>query len=280
LRIRIENELFLINILAILLILVITFFPLIVLRIIFGLPFLLFFPGYVLALAFFPKKDALDPILRVVLSFGLSIAVVPLIGLILNYTPWGIKLYPILFSLTFFTMVISAIAWYRRHRLSPEERWNIAFEIPLPRWGKLSPLDKALSILLAVSILGAIGTLGYVTCTPKVGERFTEFYVLGLGGIAADYPEELAVGEEGRVILGIVNHEYKRISYWVRIMINRERVKEIGPIMLDHKEKWEEEVGFVPQKPGEQKVEFLLYKGGDDEPYNSIHLWIDVRSSK
>jgi len=30
-----------------------------------------------------------DGIERVALSFGLSIAIVPLIGLVLNFTPWG-----------------------------------------------------------------------------------------------------------------------------------------------------------------------------------------------
>ena len=72
------------------------------LRIGLGLPFVIFFPGYTLLSALFPKRDDLSGIERVALSFGLSIAVVPLIGLILNYTPWGIKLYPILTSITLF----------------------------------------------------------------------------------------------------------------------------------------------------------------------------------
>jgi uncharacterized membrane protein len=57
--------------------------------ILFGLPFVLFVPGYVLIAALFPRADDLDWIERIALSFGLSIAVVPLIGLGLNYTPGG-----------------------------------------------------------------------------------------------------------------------------------------------------------------------------------------------
>lgn len=65
------------------------------LRIFLGVLFLLFFPGYTLLAALFPRKDSLDPFERVALSFVLSIAVVPLLGLILNYTPGGLVCIPL-----------------------------------------------------------------------------------------------------------------------------------------------------------------------------------------
>lgn len=93
-------------------------------RIVLGLPFVLFFPGYVLILALFPRKDGMGGIERAALSFGLSIAVVPLIGLILNYTPWGIRLEPVLYSLASFIFVMSLIAWLRMRWLLEEERFE------------------------------------------------------------------------------------------------------------------------------------------------------------
>ncbi len=74
-------------------------------RVILGLPFILFIPGYILIFALFPARKtdrSIDIIERIALSFGLSIAVVPLIGLGLNYTPWGIRLEPILLSIFIF----------------------------------------------------------------------------------------------------------------------------------------------------------------------------------
>ena len=79
-----------------------------------------------------------------------------------------------------------------------------------------------------IAILGVLGTLGYVIVTPKFGERFTEFYILGLSGKATDYLEELKVGEEGKVVLGIVNHEYQEMGYLVVVRIEAEENKEIG----------------------------------------------------
>jgi len=260
------------------------------LRIALGLAFVLFFPGYTLIAALFPKKGSLGGIERLALSFGLSIAVVPLIGLVLNYTPWGIRLYPILVSLMAFILAMCGVAWYRRRGLTENERFTVSFKIVLnliqdPSLRGQSKVDRVLSLVLVLVIVGAIGTLVSVIATPKVGERFTEFYILGPQGKAEYYPGVLMVGQEGKVILGIVNHEQEEMSYRVEVEIGGEKVKlKVGDeerdtveVELAPEEKWEREVGFVPQKVGkEQKVEFLLYKGVITEPYLKLHLWVDV----
>ena len=271
-RIRLQNELLPINILAMLLIIIIAFFPSNVLRIILGLPFVLFFPGYTLSAALFPRRNTLGSIERVALSFVLSAAVVPLMGLILNYTPWGIRLYPILLSLAIFILVTSLIAWYRR-RLARVEGFTFAFNLSLLPWRGQRFIDKILSVILIAVILGIIGTLGYVTATtPRVEEKFTEFYILGLEGKATDYPRELRVGEEGRVIVGIINREHETVNYRIEVRIDGVRNNEVGPLELQPDEKWEEVVSFTPNRAGDsQKVEFVLYKEGKpyfkDPPY-------------
>lgn len=83
-------------------------------RAVLGFPLVLFAPGYVLVSALFPKEDELDGIERLALSIGLSICVVVFIGLGLNYTPWGIRLKPILLSITAFTLIFTAITAFRR----------------------------------------------------------------------------------------------------------------------------------------------------------------------
>ncbi len=136
---------------------------------------------------------------------------------------------------------------------------------------------KLLSIVLVVSILGTLGVLGYFITTPKVGEEFTEFYILGIEGKAADYPKELAMGEEGRVTVGIVNHEHEPVTYRIEVIMYGGKNKEVGPVGLEHNEKWEGIIAFTPNEPGEnQKVEFLLYRQGQTDVYQSLHLWVDV----
>ena len=110
LRIKIGSGLLPLNLLVISLIVVIVFSSFDLLRIALGLPFVLFFPGYTLALALFPKKEGIGGVERTALSLGLSITAVPLIGLILNYTLWRITLESVLYSAALFVFLVSIIA--------------------------------------------------------------------------------------------------------------------------------------------------------------------------
>ncbi|MCS7104628.1 MAG: DUF1616 domain-containing protein [Thermofilaceae archaeon] len=85
------------------------------LRYVFGALTVLFLPGYAIVEALYPKGEELSPLERLALSIGLSLAVVPLIGLILNYTPIGIRLYPVLTSLSILTCTTAFIGAYRKH---------------------------------------------------------------------------------------------------------------------------------------------------------------------
>jgi len=80
-----------------------------------GSLFVLFLPGYALIEALYPKEEDLSPLERLALSIGLSLALVPLVGLILNYTPWGIRLDPILIALTILTLTLLAFSTYRKY---------------------------------------------------------------------------------------------------------------------------------------------------------------------
>ena len=86
---------------------------------------MLFLPGYSLIAALFPRKDDLDAIERIALSFGLSIAITPLLGLALNYTPFGIRLSPVLIVLSIFTISLAIGAYVRRSKILEEDRFSV-----------------------------------------------------------------------------------------------------------------------------------------------------------
>jgi uncharacterized membrane protein len=246
-----------------------------------GIPMVLFLPGYALIAALFPKKSDLDGIERIALSFGLSIAVVPLIGLGLNFTPFGIRLIPILICLSIFTFAMCSIAFWRRSKLSSEESFSIPFgEMVSSLKGEIfnpkSLMDKVLTVILILSIIISILVLIYVIVTPKQGEKFTEFYILGENGKAEGYPTLLEVGNNSKVIAGIVNHEYIFTNYTMDIVLQNETLKRYS-ISLMQNSTWEEKVSFSPRISGKNmKLEFLLYKEENfSAPYRDLHLWVN-----
>jgi len=88
-----------------------------VLRMVFGSLFTLFLPGYSLIEALYPRGDELNPLERLALSLGLSLALVPLVGLLLNYTPWGIRLDPVMAALSMLTLALLLVSAYRKYGL-------------------------------------------------------------------------------------------------------------------------------------------------------------------
>ncbi len=276
--VEIKHEIAVILGLSFALILIVYVWPESALRIPFGVFYSLFSPGYSLVAALFPKRKDLDGIKRVTLSLGFSVVVVSLIGLLLNYTPWGIRLDPVLISVTSFVVLCSGIAYYRRGRLPVDERFVVRFEFDLQRWQRASWLDKTLSIMLVLSIVAALGALVYAIARPRVAERFTEFYILGPNGVASEYPSRVSAGEPITLIVGIVNHEHADVHYRVE-RESDDGAKQIAYLQLGHEEVWEQAYTFNLTEPGEHKVAFLLYRDGDVEPYRSLHVWITVEES-
>jgi len=94
--------------------------PIVYARYVLGAIFVLFLPGYSLIRALFPEKE-LDNIERAALSMGMSIALVPITGLILNYTPWGIRTTPVTLSLLVLTTIFATAAIIREHQTKTKQ---------------------------------------------------------------------------------------------------------------------------------------------------------------
>jgi len=168
-------------------------------------------PGYAFISALFPAKKDLNGIERIALSFGLSLAVVHLIALGLNYTPCGIKFLPILVSVSVFILIVCYLAYYRRNRFSENETFSVPFNISFLNL-KTNKLEKAekrrktiSTVTLIISILASIRSLMYVMMIPKEGEHFTEFYILGPKDMADNYPKQYTLVDSETVIVGILD---------------------------------------------------------------------------
>jgi len=294
------------------------------LRVVLGLPFVLFVPGYALVAALFPEagdsptegdpadesaagesaRTGIDGIERVALSFGLSIAVVPLLGLALNFTPFGIRLVPILVTMTGFTLGMVAVAAHRRRKIPEDERFRVPYRgWASAAWTELtdpdSRLDGALNVLLVASILLATASVAYAVAVPKQGEAFTESYLLTEREngtlVADDYPTEFTAGEPERLIVGVGNHEHGTQTYEMVVEIQRvEIVNNSTRVLADEElrrftttladgEDSRTNVSLAPEMTGDRlRLAFLLYRGDApsdatyESAYRSTHLWVNV----
>jgi uncharacterized membrane protein len=237
---------------------------------------------------------------RIALGFGLSIAVVSLVALLLNLTPWGIRLESIVVILLLFTVLVGIVAIARRIQLPLEDRLEATIHVTWPEGAQATGLDKALTVVLAASIVFAGAVFAYVALTPRPTERFTQFYILdSTGGIDPDlYPRKLNVSELGRVIIGIVNNESVRVRYTVRVdLVGLEVVRNLTTgfnetiernratmpcvrceVTLEDRRFWRQPFNFTIGAPGLWKVEFLLFRDGDfSKPYqNTLFLLVRV----
>ena len=90
-------------------------YPLVYARYLLGAIFVLLLPGYSFIKALFPTRE-IDNIERAALSVGMSLALVPITGLLLNYTPWGIRITPVTLSLLALTTVLATAAILRERQ--------------------------------------------------------------------------------------------------------------------------------------------------------------------
>jgi uncharacterized membrane protein len=281
------------------------------LKIVLTIPVVLFLPGYGLIAALFPKEGDIDLLERMMLSIGMSIAVVSLIGLGLNFTTWGIRLEPLVISLTLFTWVMIIVAHYRRGILTYEERFRMPFSAIS---GKIlkeffptgsSRVDRLLSFMLALAAIVAIITAACVIAFPKEGERFSEFFILGEKQMSADYPEKLIAGQTYPMYIGIGNHEYQNVTYTIETWIlrtefdnvtNSSSVLLMDPIeqkalSLAHNETIIIPYNLSVNKTGYDRVEFLLFKenvpnsgvtGSDriNASYRDLHMWVSLQKGQ
>ena len=317
-------------------------------QILLGLPLVLFIPGYTLVAALFPagrglsnsgdeqraesndhmntadetlfsdtRDYTINGIERVALSFVLNIVIVSSFWLGLRFMSLETQLMSVIIMTAGFTLLSAAVATQRRLSLPDDKQFSVAYSkwIDLGRRRLFHPdshTDQALNVLLIISVLLIIGSVGYAVAVPPQ-DGFSEFYLLTEnedGALVAEgYPSEFIGGESKSVTLGITNNEHESTKYIViaeiqRVetvesraqattnpsvddsietkIIDRERLGRLTTT-LDHEETMHQSHELNPRMTGENlRIQYLLFK--DELPanptrenaYRSLRLWVDV----
>jgi len=216
------------------------------LRLFATVPLVLFFPGYALVSVLFPadKRSAnsaaattaearprgIDTIERMGLAFVMSLAIIPVIVLVLPVTDWGLAVQPIAAALALVTVVFAQLAVIRRVRTPDAERFTVA---PITRLGRLRRTGiTTSSVVLVLAIGAAVGALLVGALFPVAAGGYSELalYSEDEDGelVTGDLPNEVSPGTSIPVTIEIENHERHEQAYTVVV---QQQILEDGDVV-------------------------------------------------
>jgi len=156
-------------------------------------------------------------------------------------------------------------------------------------------------VILILVIIVSIITTVFVVTTPKAGEHFTEFFILGENGTATNYPTLLIINQNYPMYVGVGNHESQKVSYTIETWklraefdnsTNTTHIMAMDPLEQLSLTLTDNETRIIPytisvDKTGYNRVEWLLFR--DTRPgfevngsnrinasYRDLHLWVNI----
>lgn len=272
------------------------------LRIALVLPFLLFWPGYAVVSALYPRKQSrwstqkrdrwFDPIERVAVSLALSLAVVAAVGLVANFTPGGIRHQKLLVGIGGVTVAGALLAFAARLRQPADRRVDV-FAIGKAAASNVTGLDhdtkmggrghdgthRNLRLLFVGCLLVLATSVGFaatVPTSPAADARFTEAYFLSADDelITQSEAGRVAPGESYPITVAIENHERAPTTYTSVIRVERlasdgtvtnAREVDRAKTVLDAGETGRVESSVRPPEPGRYRLVVAIYRGPPGE---------------
>lgn len=289
------------------------------LRTVLALPLVLLFPGYALLAALYPgtavdervrrdgtrdAKATLTQLERLVFSVVLSLAIVPMIGFVLNFTPFGIRLGPMMVAVGGVTVILALVgvlsrasvpsdrrhglragrigAWADRY-LSRSRRSLLSSEAFIPE----TETQRLLNLVFVIGIVVFAASVGYAAVTPAADqEPFTELYLVEQTDDGRYTTENISTeffsGKTRTLYVGIGNHEGRPVDYTIVVQLDGKELDRTRTHVNDGVTKRVAQP-ITPKTTGDRiRLQFLLYKGNvpaeptPENAYRSVHLWVTV----
>lgn len=285
-----------------------------------GIPLLFFAPGYALVSLLFPgatpddaaanrtiaevRQHGLPGGERAALGFGLSVALLPMLGVALAASPWPLEPGTVILSVAGFATGVAVLGAIRRLRRPADRR----FSLPIRAWfggarravSDGSAADTALNIGLAAAVVVAVAAVGYAVAAPGPGPGYTSVSLLSQNEtgalVAGDYPQNFQSGSGKPLVVELTNHERSQTDYSVVVELQRVRQADNGggKVLEDQQlatftptvrtgETWQTTHEVTPTMTGEDlRLVYLVYKGEPpsnpttENAYRHVHVWITV----
>lgn len=294
-------------------------------RALLGLPFVFFLPGYALLMLLFPggtsrwylrgptkgiaapiSSRSLPPGLdwgeRVALSFGTSIALLPVLGTGLAVAGLGYTAEIVVTTLGAVIVGGTLLGGVRRLQLGPDERFRVPVLLWLDEYSAAlfdadTRLDAALNVLIVCLVVASLSTLAYGVVATSSAESYTQMSLLQETDqgefVTSGYPREFTAGEGQQLYVGIDNYEGEQTRYTVVAEFQRTSANGQDILERDHAGRFTVSIDAggsdriahtaTPELTGENvKLVYYLYRGDapdtptSDSAYRSVYIWVDV----
>jgi hypothetical protein len=202
-----------------------------------GLLLALALPGYALAAAAFPP-GRLGLAEQLLLTFGLSLVLLVLAGLVLNTTEWGLqrRSWTVLLGGVTVAAALAAHAWIRTPVAPPGEQV-----------ARLHPQHVAMFGVAALLLALSFG-VAFTAAGEQPAHRFTQLWALPAGS-----------GEQPALRLGVRNGEGRALEYRVQVLGDGAPLGEWSGIHLAPDAHWTQTFGLTPAQRA-SRIEVLLYR--------------------
>lgn len=285
------------------------------------LPLFLFIPGYSLLAALFPstgstaevstlrgpqrmRATGIDLVERLVLSYVVSLAILPILGVGLAATPVGLTRASLFAALTIVVVVAVPVAIVRRSGVPAERQ----FSLPIATWlgdlrswlGDGTATDSLVNLALVVCVVGAVAMVGFAVLSPPASSQYSQMSLLTESDsgelVAGQLPDQVAVGEEIPVVLEVTNQHDQAQQY--SVVVQLQRVNENGGVterrQLDQFQQrveggssWRHpHTVTVPTSGDRLRVTYLLYEGQPPEnptlansDVDPVYFWVSASGS-
>lgn len=227
--------------------------PVPALSLLFAAPLIFFLPGYAIVCAVFARRK-LDTARLLVLSFGLSLAVLTLVPLLLDPLPGGISMGWWAVALCLVVLGASRAAALARQR--PARK---AFRPPRLQLARRDAGLVALGLAAAVAAVVLI----FIPFSAKDAIGYSELWI---------EPREGAVPS---AVVGVASREQESDRFTVELRTNLSEIPfEVTSVELSPGE--EEELLVRPPVKGERpvKISATLFREGVSQPYRRVAAWI------
>lgn len=238
------------------------------LRLILGMAYSLWIPGYCVSLMLFPQQNDLATPARIGISFGVSIAMIPPITVLLDQLPWGITPIPLFVANTTLIFITSVVAGYRRAKLDPEQAY---FPLWLIRFWR--------QLLVGMGLVVGIASI-LLMLSDQRHQGPTAFYVFADGQQIHQYPQTIVAGQPIELTAWIdeTEHETARYRVLVRYVTPTgfQVIHETPLIVATRYQPYPVMLNLIINEAGSQIIQILLLSHNDEHILRQLELQVEV----